>query len=33
MHICNAININNNYWVNNDNYIYFRSSKQANKEN
>lgn len=31
MHICNAPSVNNNYWVNN--CIYFRWSRQANKEN
>lgn len=33
MHICNAPSVNNNYWVNVYNCIYFRWSRQANKEN
>ena len=33
MHLCNAPSVNNNYLVNLDNYIYFRWSRQANKEN
>ena len=32
MHICNAPSVNN-YWVNVYNCIYFRWSRQANKEN
>nr|DAO84023.1 MAG TPA: hypothetical protein [Caudoviricetes sp.] len=33
MHICNYPSVNNNYLVNLDNCIYFRWSRQANKEN
>lgn len=32
MHICNAPSVNN-YWGNVYNCIYFRCSRQANKEN
>ena len=33
MHICNANSFDNNYFGNVDNYIYFRWSRQADKEN
>lgn len=32
MHLCNALSSNNYYWVGNYYYIYFRESRQANKE-
>ena len=33
MYLCNALSVNNCYWINVYNCIYFRWSRQANKEN